>query len=80
MREMGKGAGLDLIEERIFGRDYARTLREWREMFLAKWDQIAPMGFDDRFQRLWRYYLHYCEAGFKAGNIDVRQVVYEHAR
>jgi cyclopropane-fatty-acyl-phospholipid synthase len=47
---------------------------------MNKWDTITPLGFDDRFQRLWRYYLHYCEAGFKAGNIDVRQVVYEHAR
>lgn len=77
LRDLGTAVGLDLVEERVFGRDYARTLRAWREAFLAKWDIIAPMGFDDRFQRLWRYYLHYCEAGFMAGNIDVRHVVYE---
>ena len=80
LRDLGKTVGLNLTDERIFGHDYARTLKEWRETFLTKWDTIAPMGFDKRFQRLWSYYLHYCEAGFKAGNIDVRQVVYQHNR
>ncbi|MFK7792794.1 MAG: class I SAM-dependent methyltransferase [Devosiaceae bacterium] len=80
LRDLGSDQGLNLTDERIFGRDYARTLKEWREEFMSKWDRIAPMGFDERFQRLWRYYMHYCEAGFQAGNIDVRQVVYEHAR
>jgi len=80
LRELGQSVGLDLTNELIFGRDYARTLKEWRATFMEKWDTIAPMGFDERFQRLWRYYMHYCEAGFKAGNIDVRQVVYEHGR
>lgn len=79
LRTLGEGVGLQLDQELIFGRDYARTLKEWRETFLDKWDTIEPLGFDQRFQRLWRYYLHYCEAGFNAGNIDVRQVVYSHA-
>ena len=78
LRDLGRAVGLELAGERVFGRDYARTLREWRDIFTAKWDGITPLGFDERFKRLWLYYLHYCEAGFKAGNIDVRQVVYEH--
>lgn len=57
-----------------YGRDYARTLREWREKFDATWDKIAPLGFDARFRRMWRYYLAYCEGGFDAGSIDVVQL------
>lgn len=68
--------GLKRVAERVFGRDYARTLALWRESFHKAWPQLVPMGFDDRFRRLWEYYLHYCEAGFRAGNIDVRQIVY----
>ena len=78
LRNLGDAVGLTLENERIFGHDYARTLKEWRDRFQARWDVIAPMGFDEHFHRLWRYYLHYCEAGFLAGNIDVRQVVYTH--
>ena len=52
------------------------TLAEWRQRFRQAWPQIRPMGFDERFKRLWEFYLHYCEAGFRAGNIDVRQMVY----
>lgn len=79
LRTLGEDVGLKLDNELIFGRDYARTLKQWREVFMDKWETIEPLGFDQRFQRLWRYYLHYCEAGFNAGNIDVRQVVYAHA-
>ena len=79
LRELGREAGLDLVGDLEFGRDYARTLAEWRATFLDRWATIAPLGFDERFRRMWLYYLHYCEAGFNAGNIDVRQVVYAHA-
>ncbi|MAW87489.1 MAG: SAM-dependent methyltransferase [Phyllobacteriaceae bacterium] len=72
----GKAAGLDYIHERLFPQDYARTLAEWRERFHRAWDRIAPLGFDLRFRRLWEFYLHYCEAGFRSEYIDVRQVVY----
>jgi cyclopropane-fatty-acyl-phospholipid synthase len=75
--EIGRTLGLDLKEQRIFGQDYARTLSEWRVRFKDAWPRIRPLGFDDRFKRLWEFYLHYCEAGFRAGNIDVRQMVYE---
>ena len=56
---------------RFFGKDYATTGRDWRGRFEANWSSIAPLGFDERFRRLWRYYLAYCEAGFTAGTIDV---------
>ena len=67
LAEIGKSIGLDLTEQKIFGQDYARTLSEWRQRFRTAWPQIRPMGFDDRFKRLWEFYLHYCEAGFRAG-------------
>ena len=63
--------GLAVRSEYAFGNDYARTLAEWRHAFEANWPQIAALGFDEHFHRLWRFYLSYCEAGFLAGNIDV---------
>ncbi len=63
--------GLTVHAEYAFGLDYARTLAEWRQAFEANWPQIAALGFDEHFHRLWRLYLCYCEAGFLAGNIDV---------
>ncbi|MEP3047366.1 MAG: cyclopropane-fatty-acyl-phospholipid synthase family protein [Roseibium sp.] len=74
--EISKSLGLDLAEQMIFGQDYARTLSDWRQSFRSAWPQIRPLGFDERFKRLWEFYLHYCEAGFRSGNIDVRQMVY----
>lgn len=68
--------GLGLHAERIFGLDYAATLQHWRDAFRASWPELRPHGFDERFRRLWEYYLSYCEAGFRAGTIDVRQLVY----
>ena len=65
--------GLVVRDEYAFGVDYARTLALWRDAFDARWPQIAALGFDEPFRRLWRLYLSYCEAGFLAGNIDVVQ-------
>jgi cyclopropane-fatty-acyl-phospholipid synthase len=76
MRDLGAKVGLSLHNERIFGRDYALTLVHWRERFRAAWPNLTPLGFDERFRRLWEYYLAYCEAGFRAGTIDVRQMVF----
>ncbi|MCB1386025.1 MAG: class I SAM-dependent methyltransferase [Nitratireductor sp.] len=72
------GADQELREEapRIFPQDYARTLAEWRENFRDAWERIRDLGFDDRFRRVWEFYLHYCEAGFRSENIDVRQVFF----
>ena len=76
MRELGEKNGLSLANENIFGMDYAMTLVHWRDRFRAAWPQLTPLGFDERFRRLWEYYLAYCEAGFRAGTIDVRQMVF----
>ena len=73
---LGTNAGLRLLNDRAFGPDYGRTLAEWRERFWDTWTEIKPLGFDDRFKRLWEFYLFYCEAGFRSGHINVRQVVY----
>ncbi|WP_305072781.1 SAM-dependent methyltransferase [Propionivibrio sp.] len=71
--------GLTVRDEFAFGPDYARTLALWREAFEANWPQIAPLGFDETFRRLWLFYLSYCEAGFLAGSIDVVQFELAHA-
>jgi len=76
LKSLGDQFGLTYARDRIFPHDYARTLAEWRERFWSSWDQIRPLGFDERFKRMWEFYLHYCEAGFRARYIDVRQVVY----
>ena len=76
MTSLGQTFGLPLASEKIFGLDYARTLVMWRDHFRAAWPQLMPLGFDERFRRMWEYYLAYCEAGFRTGNIDVRQMVF----
>ncbi|MET0278865.1 MAG: cyclopropane-fatty-acyl-phospholipid synthase family protein [Pseudorhodoplanes sp.] len=79
LASLGEKFGVPLKAEKIFGEDYARTLSEWRERFRAAWPQITVLGFDERFRRLWEYYLAYCEAGFRSRNIDVRQMVFARA-
>lgn len=71
MLEQARRAGLVPLADTSFGASYARTLAEWRRRFLAAWPAIAPHGFDDRFRRMWEYYLAYCETGFRLGAIDV---------
>lgn len=80
LRNLGHRFGVPLTGERIFGQDYAKTLAAWRERFRAAWPSLMPLGFDERFRRLWEYYLAYCEAGFLSGNIDVRQMVFAKPR
>ncbi|MEK1926665.1 MAG: cyclopropane-fatty-acyl-phospholipid synthase family protein [Rhizobium giardinii] len=75
--DLGRRVGLKMSGDFGFGLDYARTLAEWRQRFWSVWDKVEPLGFDARFKRLWEFYLFYCEAGFRARNIDVRQIVYE---
>jgi cyclopropane-fatty-acyl-phospholipid synthase len=77
LQSLGAEQGLSFLRERVFAQDYARTLAEWRLRFWESWEKIVPLGFDDRFKKLWEFYLHYCEAGFRAEYIDVRQVVYK---
>jgi cyclopropane-fatty-acyl-phospholipid synthase len=76
LKNLGARFGIPVIRERIFGQDYATTLAVWRDNFRAAWPTLTQMGFDERFRRLWEYYLSYCEAGFRSGNIDVRHVVF----
>jgi len=77
LRDLADRAALTPLLDHGFGLDYARTLKEWRERFLAAWPEIEPLGFDERFRRMWSYYLAYCEGGFRAGNVDVRQIALE---
>ena len=67
-------AGLQKLSETTFGLDYARTLATWNKHFQAAWPELLQLGFDQRFKRLWQYYLSYCEAGFKVGWTDVCQL------
>lgn len=76
-KAIGK-AGLSLTDIELFGQSYARTLAEWRQRFHARWQTISLLGFDDRFKRLWDYYLCYCEAGFTEGTINVGFYTIEH--
>lgn len=74
IREQAARAGLHIVDSYAFGPDYAETCRRWRQAFLAQRDAVRALGFDERFVRLWSFYLAYCEAGFDAGDIDVVQV------
>lgn len=78
-REQAAQAGLRVVDAHAFGLDYARTLRVWRERFLAELPAIRTQGFDDRFIRTWEFYLCYCEAAFRNHNTDVVQFTLEHA-
>ncbi|MGE7468592.1 class I SAM-dependent methyltransferase [Bosea sp. NPDC003192] len=74
LEDAAASAGLATIERFSFGESYAATLREWRRRFLERWPQIAAQGFDEEFRKLWEFYLCYCEAGFRAGTIDVNLI------
>jgi cyclopropane-fatty-acyl-phospholipid synthase len=66
--------GLEWVNIDRIGSHYAETLRLWGERFEAAWREIAPLGFDERFRKLWHFYLSYCEAGFRTGRTDVVQL------
>ena len=74
----GRAAGLRVEAEELFGGSYARTLSEWRRRFTAAWPEIARQGFDERFRRLWTYYLAYCEGGFRARAMERDTTVINH--
>jgi cyclopropane-fatty-acyl-phospholipid synthase len=69
-------AGLRLVDRFAFGLHYAETLRLWRERFLSASDDVADLGFDETFRRMWSLYLAYSEAGFASGYLDVSQFVF----
>lgn len=74
LKEQVERAGLQVAHSIEFGESYSQTCRRWHETFNAKWDQIAAMGFDDRFRRMWNFYLTSCAATFHFGNCDVTQI------
>jgi cyclopropane-fatty-acyl-phospholipid synthase len=72
-RAQAAAAGFDVVDEFSFGQDYARTLRIWRDDFLAQESRVLQLGFDKRFVRIWEFYLSYCEAAFVQANTSVMQ-------
>lgn len=77
--EVAAGQGMRVEDMHHFGLDYAETLRRWHQVFDFAAPQVREMGFDERFMRTWRFYLAYCEAGFRARATDVVQAVLVHA-
>lgn len=73
LRDEAARAGLACRDEGGYGQDYALTLAYWHRRFDAAWPRIARLGFDERFRRMWKFYLAYCEGGFRLGRIDVKQ-------
>jgi cyclopropane-fatty-acyl-phospholipid synthase len=80
LHQQAAAAGLEIDHAETFGPSYARTLALWRGAFLDAWPDIQALGFEERFRRLWEYYLCYCEAGFESGAIDVGIYRLRHAR
>lgn len=72
--KLGRERGLSWQDREGFALDYAETLKRWRERYNEAVARGAPAGFADSFHNLWRYYLMYCEGGFRGGAIDVAQV------
>ena len=79
LRDLAAESGMVWLSDATHGPDYAETLHRWAERFDAAWDRIVrdDPTFDERFRRMWRYYLEYCEAGFRTGRIDGIQFVME---
>lgn len=73
LRLAARAAGFEVVDEMAFGADYAETLRRWRVQFVAEKSQVLKLGFDERFIRIWDFYLAYCEAAFAQGSTDVVQ-------
>jgi cyclopropane-fatty-acyl-phospholipid synthase len=79
LSQLGASAGLRWLGSSSHGNSYAQTLAAWDERFVAAWPEVSAGSgrFDERFYRMWRYYLAYCQAGFRTGRIDGVQVLYE---
>ncbi len=72
-REIAR-AGLGLVGSFEFGESYSQTLRRWHDTFNARWEDVSKMGFDERFRRMWNFYLTSCAGAFHGGNCDVTQI------
>ena len=66
-------SGLEIEKNMMFGSHYAKTLEHWRESFQKSISSLKVLGFNEKFYRMWQYYLSYCEGGFRSGNINVGQ-------
>lgn len=77
LRDLGVAQGLQIDGMQRYGVDYADTLAQWHGTFREKTGWLQAHGYDDRFRRMWRYYLAFCEAGFRARLIDVVQCRYQ---
>jgi cyclopropane-fatty-acyl-phospholipid synthase len=73
-RVLHRHTSMHVSNVRPMGRHYVHTLRLWREQFVSNWEHVQDLGFDDRFFRMWEFYLAYCEAGFRTGYLDVAQI------
>jgi cyclopropane-fatty-acyl-phospholipid synthase len=73
-------AGLVVTDKFFFGGDYALTLNHWLAAFERKFEQIKELGLDEKFLRIWRFYLTFCIASFQEGRTDVMQIALEHDR
>lgn len=74
LRSEVERAGLRVRHSIEFGDSYDQTLRRWHDTFNARWDEVAKMGFDERFRRMWNFYLTSCAGAFQGGNCDVTQI------
>jgi cyclopropane-fatty-acyl-phospholipid synthase len=74
LREEVHKAGLEVAGSIEFGESYSQTLRRWYDTFNDRWDEVAALGFDDRFRRMWNFYLTSCAATFHFRNCDVTQI------
>ena len=71
--DLSSSNGLEIKKYESYGSHYSNTLKIWKDEFLKKWEEISKHGFDNKFKRMWHFYLSYCEAGFKSKNIDLIQ-------
>ncbi len=74
-KKVANKVGLSMNTPRFFGSDYIKTLNLWLNKFEKSISDIQNLGFNKKFERMWHYYLAYCIAGFRTGNINVMQVV-----
>ncbi|MCB1166655.1 MAG: class I SAM-dependent methyltransferase, partial [Leptospiraceae bacterium] len=80
MKSLQRVTDLNIYSIESLGLSYARTLHAWRERFNARLDDVEKMGFDETFQRMWNYYLAYCEVGFASRYINDVHIVFSRSQ
>lgn len=74
LRREVERAGMKVLRSVEFGKSYSQTVRRWHDDFNARWGEVQAMGFDERFRRMWNFYLASCAGAFEGGNCDVTQI------